>query len=85
MFDNITYDQVYAEFKRVSEITRILLTPKSLRMVFVERRIDAKIDKNVIDIFEGRIPKDVQSKIYRNYSPERLKDHYSKVEEYLIL
>ena len=43
------------------------------------------MDKNVIDIFEGRIPKCVQSKIYRNYSPERLKEHYSTVEELLIL
>jgi len=39
----------------------------------------------VIDIFEDRIPKGVQSKIYRNYSPQRLKEHYSKVEEFLIL
>ncbi len=52
IFD-VTYDQVYAEFKRVSAITGIELTPKSLRMIFVERCIDAKIDKNVIDIFEG--------------------------------
>ena len=84
IFD-VTYDQVYAEFKRVSEITGIQLTPKSLRMIFVERCIDAKMDKNVIDIFEGRIPKGVQSKIYRNYSPERLKEHYDKVEELLTL
>lgn len=82
---SVTYDQVYAEFKRVSEITEIELTPKSLRMVFVERCIDVKMDKNVIDIFEGRIPKGVQSKIYRNYSPERLKEHYGKVEKLLIL
>jgi len=84
IFD-VTYDQVYAEFKRVSEVTGILLTPKSLRMIFVERCIDCNMDKNVIDIFEGRIPKGVQSKIYRNYSPERLKEHYGKVEELLIL
>ena len=84
IFD-VTYDQVYAEFKRVSEVTGINLTPKSLRMVFVERCIDCSMDKNVIDIFEGRIPKGVQSKIYRNYSPERLKEHYNKVEEFLIL
>ena len=82
---SVTYNQVYAEFKRVSEITGIELTPKSLRMVFVERCIDCNIDKNVIDIFEGRIPKGVQSKIYRNYLPERLKEHYAKVEELLIL
>ena len=82
---SVTYDQVYAEFKRVSEITEIELTPKSLRMIFVERCIDARIDKNVIDIFEGRIPKGVQSKIYRNYSPERLKEHYNKVEKILTL
>ena len=82
---SVTYDQVYAEFKRVSGITGIELTPKSLRTIFVERCIDAKIDKNVIDIFEGRIPKGVQSKIYRNYSPERLKEYYDKVEEFLIL
>ncbi len=69
----------------MSGITGIELTSKSLRTVFVERCIDCKMDKNVIDIFEGRIPKGVQSKIYRNYSPERLKEHYSKVEELLIL
>ncbi len=84
VFD-VTYDQVYAEFKRISDKTGIELTPKSLRTVFVEKCIDAKIDKNVIDIFEGRIPKSVQSKIYRNYSPERLKEHYLKVEDLLIL
>ena len=84
IFD-VTYDQVYAEFKRVSEITGIELTPKTLRMVFVERCIDCNLDKNVIDIFEGRIPKGVQSKIYRNYSPERLREHYDKVESSLIL
>ncbi len=56
---SVTYDKVYAEFKRISEITEIELTPKSLRMIFVERCIDAKMDKNVIDIFEGRIPKGV--------------------------
>jgi integrase len=84
VFD-VTYDQVYAEFKRVSDKIGIELTPKSLRTVFVEKCIDAKIDKNVIDIFEGRIPKSVQSKIYRNYSPERLKEHYVKVEDLLIL
>ncbi len=82
---SVTYDQVYAEFKRVSEVTGIQLTPKSLRTLFVERCIDGKMDKNVIDIFEGRIPKGVQSKIYRNYSPERLKEHYDKVEELLVL
>ncbi len=81
----INYGQVYAEFKRVSEITGIELTPKSLRMIFVERCIDCSIDKNVIDIFEGRIPKGVQSKIYRNYSPERLREHYDKIEESLTL
>ncbi len=81
----VTYDQVYAEFKRVSGVTGIELTPKSLRTVFVERCIDVKMDKNVIDIFEGRIPKGVQSKVYRNYSPERLREHYDKVEPSLIL
>ncbi len=84
IFD-VSYDQVYAEFKRVSEITKIELTPKSLRTIFVERCIDCKIDKNVIDIFEGRIPKGVQSRIYRNYSSQRLKEHYNKVEESLTL
>lgn len=82
---SVTYDQIYAEFKNVSEITGIEIIPKDLRLIFVERCIDGKMDKNVIDIFEGRIPKGVQSKIYRNYSPQRLKEHYAKVENLLVL
>jgi len=39
----VTYDQICAEFKRVSDITGIELTPKSLRMIFVEMCIDCNI------------------------------------------
>jgi len=82
---SVTYNQVYEELERVSNATGIRIKPKYLRTVFVERCIDAQIDKNVIDVFEGRIGKSVQAKHYRDYSPERLKQHYNSVEKYLTL
>ena len=58
-------------------LLEVIIKPKYLRTVFVERCIDAGIDKNIIDVFEGRIGKSVQAKHYRDYSPERLKQHYN--------
>jgi len=53
--------------------------------VFTEKCTQAGIEEKYIDAFCGRISQNVIRKHYTDYSPEAMRRHYDKVEEFLGL
>lgn len=76
---------VQNHFKDASEELNVSITPHLLRTIFTEKCTQAKIPDKYINAFCGRISQSMISKHYTDYSPNRLREEYNKVEPYLIL
>lgn len=76
---------VQQEFKNVSDMLAIPITPHLLRTVFSEKCAQAKIPDKYIDAFCGRIPQGVLARNYTDYSPQSLRKRYDIVEPLLTL
>lgn len=76
---------VQNHFKDASEELNVSITPHLLRTIFTEKCTQAKIPDKYIDAFCGRISQSMIAKHYTDYSPNRLREEYNKVEPYLIL
>ena len=72
-------------FKKTSNDTSIRINPHLLRSVFTEKCTIARIHEKYIDAFCGRVQEQVIRKYYSDYSPEKLRLEYSKVESLLTL
>lgn len=84
-FFSVSARSVQQAFKEASKQIGISINPHLLRTVFAEKCREAKIDKEYIDAFCGRVPQGILAKNYTVYSPESLRKQYDKVEPYLIL
>ena len=82
---SVSYKTVQENFQRISEETEIKIKPHLLRTVFTEKCTQAGIEEKYIDAFCGRISQNVIRKHYTDYSPEAMRRHYDKVEEFLVL
>jgi len=82
---SVSYKVVNENFKKVSNLTGILITPHLLRTVFTEKCTQSGIEDKYIDAFCGRIPQKIIRKYYTDYSPEAMRRHYDKVEQLLTL
>lgn len=76
---------VQNHFKDASEELNASITPHLLRTIFTEKCTQAKIPDKYINAFCGRISQSMIAKHYTDYSPNRLREEYNKVEPYLIL
>ncbi len=81
----VSYKTVQENFQRISTETGIKIKPHLLRTVFTEKCTQAGIEEKYIDAFCGRISQNVIRKHYTDYSPEAMRRHYDKVEEFLRL
>jgi len=81
----VSYKTVQENFQRISEETGIKIKPHLLRTVFTEKCTQAGLEEKYIDAFCGRISQNVIRKHYTDYSPEAMRRHYDKVEEFLGL
>jgi len=81
----VSYKTVQENFQRISEETGIKIKPHLLRTVFTEKCTQAGLEEKYIDAFCGRISQNVIRKHYTDYSPEAMRRHYDKVEEFLRL
>lgn len=75
-YPKITVDGLNHVFKKVSKTTSINIYPHLLRSVFAREMSKAGVQDRYIDAFCGRVPHSV---LARHYSPEVLKEIYSKV------
>jgi integrase len=82
---SISDRMVQNHFKDASEEINIAITPHLLRTIFTEKCTHAKIPDKYINAFCGRISQSMIAKHYTDYSPNRLREEYNKVEPYLIL
>jgi len=82
---SVSYKVVNENFKKVSNLTGISITPHLLRTVFTEKCTQAGMDEKYIDAFCGRISQNIIRKHYTDYSPEAMIRHYDKVEQLLTL
>ena len=82
---SVSYKTVQENFQRISKETGIKIKPHLLRTVFTEKCTQAGIEEKYIDAFCGRISQNVIRKHYTDYSPEAMRRHYDKVEEFLGL
>jgi len=81
----VSYKTVQENFQRISEETGIKIKPHLLRTVFTEKCTQAGLEEKYIDAFCGRMSQNVIRKHYTDYSPEAMRRHYDKVEEFLRL
>jgi len=81
----VSYKTVQENFQRISEETGIKIKPHLLRTVFTEKCTQAGLEEKYIDAFCGRMSQNVIRKHYTDYSPEDMRRHYDKVEEFLGL
>jgi len=84
-FFSVSARSVQQAFKEASKQIGIYINPHLLRTVFAEKCREAKIDKEYIDAFCGRVPQGILAKNYTVYSPESLRKQYDKVEPFLTL
>jgi len=84
-FFSVSARSVQQTFKKISKQMGISINPHLLRTVFAEKCREAKIDKEYIDAFCGRVPQGILAKNYTVYSPESLRKQYDKVEPFLTL
>ena len=84
-FFSVSARSVQQAFKKESKQMGISINPHLLRTVFAEKCREAKIDKEYIDAFCGRVPQGILAKNYTVYSPESLRKQYDKVEPFLTL
>lgn len=84
-FFSISARSVQQTFKEISKQMGISINPHLLRTIFAEKCREAKIDKEYIDAFCGRVPQGILAQNYTVYSPESLRKQYDKVESYLTL
>jgi len=82
---SVSYKVVNENFKKVSNLTGISITPHLLRTVFTEKCTQAGIDEKYIDAFCGRTSQNIIRKHYTDYSPQAMRRHYDKVEQLLTL
>ena len=84
-FFSVSYKAVQENFKKVSDMTGISITPHLLRTVFTEKCTHAGIEEKYIDAFCGRTSQKIIRKHYTDYSPEAMRRHYDKVQQLLTL
>ena len=72
-------------FQSVSTQCEITINPHLLRTIFAEKCREAKIDKEYINAFCGRISQGMLERSYTSYSPTALRKQYDKVESLLTL
>jgi integrase len=65
-------------FKKTARGTGININPHMLRSVFAHEMSKAGVQDRYIDAFCGRVPQSVLARHYSDYSPEVLKEIYSK-------
>lgn len=65
-------------FRDVAHKTGIAITAHTLRSVFAREMSKAGVQDRYIDAFCGRVPGSVLARHYSDYSPEVLKEIYSK-------
>ncbi len=82
---SVSYKSVNENFKKVSNLTGISITPHLLRTVFTEKCTQAGIDEKYIDAFCGRTSQNIIRKHYTDYSLEAMRRHYDEVEQLLTL
>jgi len=82
---SVSYKVVNENFKKVSNLTGISITPHLLRTVFTEKCTQAGMDEKYIDAFCGRTSQNIIRKHYTDYSPEAMRRHYDKLEQFLTL
>ena len=74
----ITVDGLSHAFLRNSKATGIKVYPHLLRSVFAREMSRVGVQDRYIDAFCGRIPQSVLARNYTDYSPEVLKEIYTK-------
>jgi integrase len=74
----ISIKRVQFLFDEASKTTGIKIYPHLLRSVFAREMSKAGVQDRFIDAFCGRIPQSVLARSYTDYSPEVLKEIYSK-------
>jgi integrase len=75
---SVFYGVVDRTFKKTSKKFGIKIYPHLLRSVFAREMSKAGVQDRYIDAFCGRVPGSVLARHYSDYSPEVLKDIYSK-------
>jgi len=80
---SVSARSVQNDFKNASEYLGISIVPHMLRTVFAEKCSKAEIKDKYINAFQGRMSQSILAKHYTDYSPEKLREQYSKVEPFL--
>jgi len=74
----VSASRVSKSFKETSDKTGIKIYPHLLRSVFAREMSKAGVQDRYIDAFCGRVPGSVLARHYSDFSPEVLKEIYSK-------
>jgi len=75
---NTSRNTISHVFKDVADKTGINMSAQTLRSVFAREMSKAGVQDRYIDCFCGRTPQSVLARHYSDYSPEVLKEIYSK-------
>ena len=82
---SIGYKEFYDEFILITQNQGLDFKIKDLRLLWAEKCRESGIDKEYIDVFEGRMPRKILEKHYTSYSPKKLASVYEKLEPLLTL
>ena len=74
----VRYERFFYSWKRAKNKSGIYLTPKDLRDFFSQELGKAFVPDRYIDIFQGRVPKNVLAKHYNPHGIAMLKEIYEK-------
>jgi integrase len=66
-------------WKSAREKTGLNITPQKLRQWFCSEMMRLGVTETYVDAFCGRVPKSVLARHYMDFSPEKLREVYSKV------
>lgn len=72
-------DEVVELWKTARERTGIDITPQKLRQWFCSEMLRLGVSETYVDAFCGRVPKSVLARHYADFSVEKLKEIYGKV------
>jgi integrase len=72
-------DEVVELWKAAREKTGIEITPQKLRQWFCSEMLRLGVSETYVDAFCGRVPKSVLARHYTDFSPQKLKEIYDRV------
>ncbi|KXA96521.1 hypothetical protein AKJ38_03135 [candidate division MSBL1 archaeon SCGC-AAA259I14] len=76
----VSSNPLQKSFRKTSERSGVKITPKTLRKWFAKEMRNLGVSGEHIDAFAGRLPQSVRAKHYTSYSPERLKEIYTRAD-----